>query len=330
MDNYRDACRPHVESDLTVPQDLYEDFQRKVNAHSSFWVRIVKAGESVGGKKRIKNNLLVQDCAPAPVYALRKDHTHMVDELKGPPVRPICGAVMAYNKNLSHLMSVILNEVWKDASSVCLNTEEMLAAFRRLNDKLITEEIIVGSADVKALYPSLDIEFTVEKVCEVFYNSEVKVEGIDVGELGLYLALNRKELQLRKLDLLQFCPTRKTNRGRPPTITGCALDEDKVKRYGPWTPPREKPDEQKVRQMFTEAMKIALLFIMENHVHTFDNEMKLQSKGGPIGLKLTGILAQVFMVWWDGEFKHKMENVGLRLWLYKRYVDDIDSIMSVP
>ena len=156
------------------------------------------------------------------------------------------------------------------------------------------------------------------------------MEGIDVGELGLYLALNRKELQLRKLDLLQFCPTRKTNRRRPPTITGCALDEDKVKRYGPWTPPREKPDKQKVRQMFTEAMKIALLFIMENHVYTFDNEMKLQSKGGPIGLKLTGILAQVFMVWWDGEFKRKMENVGLRLWLYKRYVDDIDSIMSVP
>ena len=176
----------------------------------------------------------------------------------------------------------------------------------------------------------MNIEFTVEKVCEMFYNSEVKVEGIDVGELGLYLALNRKELQLRKLDLLQFCPTRKTNRGRPPTITGCALDEDKVKRYGPWTPPREKPDEQKVRQIFTEAMKIALLFIMENHVYTFDNEIKLQSKGGPIGLKLTGILAQVFMVWWDGEFKRKMENVGLRLWLYKRYVDDIHSIMSLP
>ena len=36
------------------------------------------------------------------------------------------------------------------------------------------------------------------------------------------------------------------------------------------------------------------------------------------------------MVWWDGELKRKMENVGLKLWLYKRYIDDIDSIMSVP
>ena len=51
--------------------------------------------------------------------------------------------------------------------------------------------------------------------------------------------------------------------------------------------------------MFTEAMKIALLFIMQNHLYTFDNEIKLQSEGGPIGLELTGVLAQLFMVWWD-------------------------------
>ena len=45
-------------------------------------------------------------------------------------------------------------------------------------------EVIVGSADVKALYPSLDVDFTVDKVCEVFYGSEVRVEGVNVEELG--------------------------------------------------------------------------------------------------------------------------------------------------
>ena len=33
------------------------------------------------------------------------------------------------------------------------------------------------------------------------------------------------------------------------------------------------------------------------HVRTFGNQIKLQSEGGPIGLELTGILAQLFMVW---------------------------------
>ena len=49
----------------------------------------------------------------------------------------------------------------------------MLAEFKRLNDDHITEDIIVGSADVKALHPSLNVDFTVEKVYEVFYNSEI-------------------------------------------------------------------------------------------------------------------------------------------------------------
>ena len=40
----------------------------------------------------------------------------------------------------------------------------MLAGFKGVNDSLIMEEVIIGSADVKALYPSLDISFTVEKV----------------------------------------------------------------------------------------------------------------------------------------------------------------------
>ena len=157
-----------------------------------------------------------------------------------------------------------MTEVWKDEESVCLNTEEMLADFKRVNDSHIVEDIIVGSADVKALYPSLDIPFTVEKACEVFYTSAVQVVGLNTEELGLYLSLNRTEVELRDVGLLKFCPRHKTNRGRPPTITGCALDESKTKRFKPWLPPSEVPDENTIRKMFTEAMKIALSFIMKN------------------------------------------------------------------
>ncbi len=60
---------------------------------------------------------------------------------------------------------MILTEVRKTEESVCFNTEEMLADFRKVNSNNITEEVIIGSADVKALYPSLDISFTVEKAC---------------------------------------------------------------------------------------------------------------------------------------------------------------------
>ena len=169
------------------------------------------------------------------MYALRKDHKNTDDPSIGPPVRPVCGAVSAYNRKLSHLISLILAEVWKEEKSVCLNTEEMLAGFTELNDSQVTEDIVVGSADVKALYPSLDITFTVERVCEVFHTSGVKVVGLNAEELGLHLSLNRSEAELRDLGLLRFRPRRKTNSGRPPTITGCAADENKTKRFQPWS-----------------------------------------------------------------------------------------------
>ena len=35
--------------------------------------------------------------------------------------------------------------------SVCLNTEELLAEVKMVNDQRTTENIVVGSADVKAL-----------------------------------------------------------------------------------------------------------------------------------------------------------------------------------
>ena len=166
MDNYRVACQPHVENDLTVTENLNRRLQTEANAHSVLWVRLLSAGEIVGGQARIKSNMLVSDytLAPLPVYTLRKDHETTADQNIGPPVRPVCGAVSAYNRSLSHLMSMILTEVWKEEESVCLNTEEMLADFEQVNDSHITEDIIIGSADVKALYPSLDIVVILHKL----------------------------------------------------------------------------------------------------------------------------------------------------------------------
>ena len=54
--------------------------------------------------------------------------------------------------------------------------------------------------------------------------------------------------------------------------------------------------------MLRESLHVALSVIMKNHVYTFNNEIRKQTKGGPIALKLTGVLAQIFMIWWDQEF----------------------------
>ena len=38
--------------------------------------------------------------------------------------------------------------------------------------------------------------FTVDKVCELLYESDIKIEGIDHKELGLYLSLMNVEYSL--------------------------------------------------------------------------------------------------------------------------------------
>ncbi|PFX24331.1 hypothetical protein AWC38_SpisGene11044 [Stylophora pistillata] len=136
----------------------------------------------------------------------KKDHKNADDPSIGPPVRPVCGAVSAYNRKLSHLMSFILAEVWREEMSVCWNTEEMLADFKELNDSQVTEDDVCSQ---------------------------------------------------------------------------------------PYTAP-----------------------------------IKLETEGGPIGLELTGVLAQLFMVWWDRQMVKKLEENGVGLRAYKRYVDDINVVMN--
>ena len=41
-------------------------------------------------------------------------------------------------------------------------------------------------------------------------------------------------------------------------------------------------------------------------------------------MNLTGTIAQVFMLWWDGKFKERLLEFGVKVLLYKRYVDDIN------
>ena len=158
-----------------------------------------------------------------------KDHKQHEDAETGPPTRPVCGATAAHNGKLSHLLSMMLKEVKKLDADSCESTEDILAEIQDLNETSSMtpgpeEKLIVGSLDVKALYPSLDVGFAAEIVANEMYQSDVEVsnESIDTEELGLYLMLTEEEGELDKLGVRDHCPTRISNRGRKPNITGQA------------------------------------------------------------------------------------------------------------
>ena len=45
-----------------------------------------------------------------------------------------------------------------------------------------------------------------------------------------------------------------------------------------------------------------IVLSIENHIYQFDNKIRLQSDGGITGQSLTGLLADVYMIWWDEKF----------------------------
>ena len=76
------------------------------------------------------------------------------------------------------------------------------------------------------------------------------------------------------------------------------------------------------------ALKVAIKFIMGNHIYNINGILKRQTKGGPIGLELTGDIAQIYMSWWDKQFRIRLAESNIIIILYKRYVDDINFIIN--
>ena len=164
-----------------------------------------------------------------------------------------------------------------------MNTEELLAEIERVNSEGLGSETIIGSTDVKALYPSLDTTFTIQKVCEVFKTSNVTIVGIDYEELGLYISLNRTAEEIREVGLEAVCPTREGRRGAKPKITSSGSATQKEDRFRPWQPALSAPSRQKQRSMLVEALRIGLEVVMNNHTYRLDGRILHQPKSDSRG-----------------------------------------------
>jgi len=221
-------------------------------------------------------------------------------------------------------MCKILERITIEQSTTCDSSEEMIAEIERINREGLDDDFILGSADVKALYPSLDIPFTIEIVSKMFLDSGVIIENVDYEELGIYISLNKTEQEIKNMSMESWCPKKKNRRGPPLKMTGNGVENDRVKRYKPWTKGIIPENEDEKKRMMSEAIKIALRTIMTNHTYLYDGVIRKQEKGGPIGMKLTGTLAKVFMSWWSKQYIEKVEALGMTQRLYKCYVDDIN------
>ena len=316
-ENYIESMKPHLEGTIESTEEEYVKAEKLLNAHMQSWSRIMNF------EKRVAQNFLTENNEIPPLYGLRKDHKEIPEgeEEKGPPQRPVCGAVVASNYRLSHFVSTILQPIIQQEKYPCNSTEDMLGRVRRVNEEIDLKNCVIGSMDVKALYPSIDIDFAVEKCVEMVIKSDTKFEKVNAEELGLYLSLTISVEERRKLGIEKYCARRK-RRGKNPTITGCGVKENEIERWECWLKPECTPNDEEMKKMVAEALGVAMKTILKNHIFRFKEEIRKQSSGGAIGVKAAGDIASLFMCWWDKEFLEKVNEILRPLNLYLRYVDD--------
>ena len=101
------------------------------------------------------------------------------------------------------------------------------------------------------------------------------------------------------------------------------VNKSKKKNKTEWVKPKRMPSKIEERKLFGKGLEMMLNLCMKNHVYQFENRTRIQNKGGPIGLKLTGEIADCLMVDWDLKFLEKLKSIGVIPEIYTRFKDDI-------
>ena len=86
--------------------------------------------------------------------------------------------------------------------------------------------------------------------------------------------------------------------------------------------------------MMSLALETAVLAVMKNHMYKYNNTVRKQTNGGPIGLRISGALARLVMIKWAHQLKSIItqavndvpEMLGHRIHLLKIYVDDTNIV----
>ena len=275
------------------------------------------------------------DSAAPPLYLMWKDHKEFE---RVPPTRPVCGArrgpLIRNAEIVSDILETLLDETGNEVE--CASSEEMQRAMEEANEyieRMEIEDTVIFSTDVKALYPSLDLEDVLEAVEKVVIESEYEFQNVDEKEMAKYLKIVVTKEELERRGLLGHMPRRRVEvEGRTRGVVTIAyLDTDnytstdKGKKsikekwmWEEWTPPGQQERKVMVALLLREQVKV----MMTNHLYTFGGHLYRQLAGGPIGLKLTSTAARAVLGLFDKEFSSKLEELGLKLLLDKRYVDD--------
>ena len=340
----------HINMDEVISTKEVTKIENKLNAHAEHAARITMAGENNGQSKRIKGNLKTKDNQIPILHGTSKDHKEAQNETEGPDVRPIMGAVVGPNVALSNFIGrEVIRRVADNAKSdtVCKSTEELLSRLEQYNRDRIKngfdkEKMILASMDIKKWYPSTIARPSAKVIKKMIIDSGLEFEGMDYDAVSRYLAehMSNEEIEEEKFEEIVYrknenVKKRKKKVNKSKDVTTANDDEvteahklDQMENQDLYLKPIRNPTSLEKRNMLAKSVEIMIIVTMENHVYRFGNEIRRQREGGPIGLSLTGEIADCYMINWDRQFLEKLKSLGIDPAIYERFKDDITILVK--
>ena len=244
------------------------------------------------------------------------------------------------------------------------STEEVLSQLQEaevsIRDQGLTDTM-VGSLDVRALYPSLDQEGSARAVARFVLESNVEISGVDWRAAQIFVASNLTQEQVVAEGISEIVPRRLHKKGKRPRAT---TDELRMKRSNPASVPEEEPGQawgpggvapnpvrvvprpvpqpskwaetdtstltsMQRRLLLSMVMLVAVRIIFFHHQYQFAGTTYRQSTGAPIGLRLTSIVARIIMDQWMKVFLSKVDKAGIGVHAALKYVDNVNLVLSM-
>ena len=337
-DSFVEQGRKHVKDDKEINWKEATAYQNHLSGHTRVLVKVFNVGAQWGEKneQRVVGAYTTKATVIPVLTTMPKDHKPL-DENGDPKTRPVCKASSCANGRISDLVSDVLDKVAnvvKDTAE-CKSTEEMLNKIEEAVKVILEkgENVIVSSEDVSGLFPNLEIKMCSKICADAVRHSELKFEGVDYIWAAKYIAMTCSREEIRGSKLEGIVPVRKYRKGTSPGVTsveakGKKKEGEKEEIATKWKFSRTDFTEQEKRELLAKVVEVAVRTTFKLHMYQFEGVMRLQKEGGPIGLRLTGVVARLVMQHWESKFRQLAEENHLEIYMFAWYVDDVNLIMK--
>jgi hypothetical protein len=233
------------------------------------------------------------------------------------------------------LLRPLADEMEEMAETEVRSTEEVKRKLFDVNAKIREQEeemkeegfkeereLVFFSQDVVGLYPSIIAEEAGRIIEDVIAESSIDYQNVEWDVLEVYLAITLTNDEKEELGINDVLPDKTRGINRKVTLNYMKEDNHKDG-TNKWTKEgKRKAEKMDKKRMIGRCIRNIVVKIMKNHVYQFDGKVFKQLVGGPIGLLLTGTISRIVMLRWDRAYITKLEDMGLDMESYFRYVDD--------